>query len=119
MLLAAGKAAAALGKTFQAEGETEGEEVVRPISNFFSVFQYYLICCLYYSLQGGLRTAFSRSDAQHLFLKLSNLVGFLKIAPGALFSMVCVIRKRIYVFYLCSCFDNALLSFALTSASCC
>ena len=45
--LAAGKAAAALGKTFQAEAEGEAEADVRPISNFFSVFPYCLCYCLY------------------------------------------------------------------------
>ena len=55
------------------------------------------------SIQGGLRTAFDRSDAQRLFLKLSSLVAFdnfLKITPGALISWCALLKKDKIVFHM-------------------
>ena len=49
------------------------------------------------SVQGGLGTAFDRSDAQRRFQKLRSLAvsdSFLKLTPEAQFIIVCITKKR-------------------------
>ena len=71
---------------------------------------------------GGSQNCFLQMRRSASFFKAEQLGRLWQLLEnntrGAIF-MVCVIKKRIELFCNCSCFDNALLFFALKSNSCC
>ena len=71
-------------------------------------------------MQGDLRAAFDRSDAQRLILNLSSLAtsdSFLEITPGALFLWHVLLKREQYYF---DCFLFSIMRFhTLKSISCC